>query len=157
MPASSPRAQEVFSFADGLSTIGRADLASFNLILDENTPNTTTFGLADLTSFAASIGPGPTMTSLALETQAVQGSNQTTYPREFTVSSLDPPDASTHFVIFGVPFFWTSGTVTITSVTVPEPSSLTLAVLGTLIVAGGWSARRRQFFGCDEHREEHVP
>ncbi len=132
-----------FSFATGLSTVGLANLASFNFILNENTPNTTTFGLADLTSFSASVGPGPTLTSLALQTDAVQGSNQTTYPREFTISSLNPPDASTHYVFLGFPFFWTSGPVTINAVTVPEPSTLTLAVLGALIVAGGRSCRRK--------------
>jgi hypothetical protein len=132
-----------FSFASGLATVGLADLASFNFVLEENTPNTTTFGLADLTSFSAAVGPGPTLTSLALQTDAVQGSNQTTYPREFTISSLDPGGASSQYVFLGLPFFWTSGTVTITSVSLPEPSSLTLAVVGAVIVAGGWSRRRK--------------
>ncbi len=131
-----------FSFADGLTTVDRGDLASFNLILNENTPNTTTFGLADLSSLSASVGPGPTLTSLSLATDAVQGSNNTTYPREFTVSSLDPALATSYFVILGEPIFWTGGVVTITGVSVPEPSSFTLAILGALIVAGGCARHR---------------
>ena len=83
----------------------------------------------------------PTLTSLALATRAVQGSDPTTYPREFTVSSLNPPDATTYYVFLGVPIYWTGGSVTITSV--PEPSTLTLAALGVLIVAGVRSRRRR--------------
>ena len=48
-------------------------------------------------------------------------------------------------MIFGIPFFWTSGNITITAVTVPEPSRLSLDVLGigTVIVAHGWSRRRK--------------
>jgi hypothetical protein len=84
-----------FSFADGLSTVGLADLASFDFTLEENTPNTVAFGLADVTSFSASVGPGPTRSSLALGTGPVQGSVQGTYPREFDVSSLDSGGAST--------------------------------------------------------------
>jgi PEP-CTERM motif len=134
-----------FSFADGLSTVGKSDLTSFHFDLEENTPNTTIFGLKDLKSFSATVGPGPTLTSLALDTYATEGPDPTSYPREFTISSLEPPDAETHVVIFGFPLFWTSGTITIISVTAPEPSSLTLAILGigVVIVAGGWSRRRK--------------
>jgi hypothetical protein len=134
-----------FSFADGLSTVGLADLTSFHLDLEENTPNTTIFSLKDLKSFSATVGPGPSLTSLALDTLATQGPDPTSYPREFTISSLNPPDAETHVVILGFPLFWTSGTVTITAVTAPEPSRLTLTVIGigTVIVARGWSRRRK--------------
>jgi hypothetical protein len=134
-----------FSFADGIATVGLTDLTSFDFSLTENTPNTVTFGLADLTSFSATVGPGPSLTSLALDTRAVQGPDPTSYPREFTISSLNPPDAETHVVVLGFPIFWTSGTVTITAVTVPEPSSFTLAVLGVgaLIAAGGSSRLRK--------------
>lgn len=132
-----------FSFAGGLTTVGLADLTSFNFTLDETTPNTATFGLADLTSFSAAVGDGPTPTSLALMTGPVQGTNQETEPREFAVSSLSPQGASTSFVLLGFPFSLTEGTVTITSA-VPEPSSLTLAALGALVVAGGWSRRSRR-------------
>ena len=44
-----------FSFADGLSTVGLTDLSSFTVTLDENTPNTVTFGLADLKDFSATL------------------------------------------------------------------------------------------------------
>jgi hypothetical protein len=134
-----------FSFANGLSTVGLADLTSFTFNMEENTPNTATFGLADLTSFSASLGAGPTLTSLALETDSVQGSNPETEPRRFAVSSLNAGDAFTYYVFIGFSFSLTSGTVTITSVrptTVPEPSSVVLAVLGTLVAAGGWAGGR---------------
>jgi hypothetical protein len=134
-----------FSFADGLSTVGLPDLTSFHLDLEENTPNTTIFGLSDLKSFSATLGPGRLLTNLALDTFATQGPDPTSYPREFTISSLNPPDAETHVVVLGFPLFWTSGTITITGITVPEPSSLTLAVVGIggVIVASGWARRRR--------------
>jgi hypothetical protein len=134
-----------FSFADGLTTVGLSDVTSFHLDLEENTPNTTIYGLSDLKSFSATLGPGPSLTSLSLDTYPTQGPDPTSYRREFTISSLHPPDAGTQIVVLGFPLFWTSGTVTITAVTVPEPSSLTLAVLGAcaLIVASGWSRRWR--------------
>lgn len=136
-----------FSFSGGLSTVGLADLTSFSFTLNENTPNTATFSLADLTSFSASVGVGPTLTGLALATGPVQGSNPETYPREFVISSLDPGNASTYYYVdfLGQPFSLTAGSVTITSIvtsSVPEPSSLSLAVLCALLVAGGWSRRR---------------
>jgi hypothetical protein len=133
-----------FAFADGLSTLSLADLTSFDFTLSENTPNTAIFGLSDLTSFSASIGPGPTLTSLALATSSVQGSNPETYPREFDIASLS--DMTTYADIYSFQYFLTSGTVTITSIVttpVPEPSTFTLAVLGALIVASGWCRRRQ--------------
>ncbi len=137
-----------FSFSGGLATVGLADLTSFNFTLDENTPNTTLFSLANLTSFSASVGVVPTLTSLALATGPVQGSNPETYPREFLISSLDPGSASTSYYIdfLEQSFSLTAGSVTITSIvtsSVPEPSSLSLAAFGALLVAGGWSRRRK--------------
>lgn len=132
-----------FSFADGLTTVGLADLTAFAFTLDENTPNTATFGLPDLTSFAAEVGPGPTLTSLALATDAVQGTNPQTWPREFTVSSLDPDGAATRVVILGVSLEQTTGTVTITpAATAPGPSAAALAAVGTLVAAAGRAGRR---------------
>jgi MYXO-CTERM domain-containing protein len=148
-----------FSFASGLSTVGLSDLTSFAFSLEENNPptplNIANFGLTDLTSFSASVGPGETLTSLTLQTSAVQGSDQTTYPREFSISSLNPPSAFTHLDFFGFSVFLTSGTVTISSVSVPEPSTFTLAVLGALIVAGGWFRRRRAGAVCGRFSVDH--
>lgn len=142
MRGSCPPEPGSFAFAGGLSTVGLADLTSFDFTLNETTPNTATFGLADLTSFSASVGAGPTLTSLTLATGPVQGTNQETYPREFTISSLDPGNADTYFYVgfLGQSFSLTTGSVSITSIVttpVPEPSTFTLAVLGTLMVAGG--------------------
>ena len=136
-----------FSFASGLSTVGLADLKSFTFTMEESTTNdpdsnTITFGLADLSSFSASVDPGPNLTSLALATDPVQGSSYGSYPREFTISSLNPPDASTYLDFHGLSIFLTSGTIT-TTLSVPEPSTFILAVLGALFVAGGWSRHRK--------------
>ena len=149
-----------FSFAGSLPGVGLGNLTSFSFTPNEmlvnekrTTSNTVQYGLADLNSFTASVGPGPTLTSLALDTHGVVGSEQGSYAREFTVSSLTPPSAGTHLIILGFPIFLTSGTVTIDSVTtVPEPSSFTLAVLGALFVAGGWSRRRKATKGPPDER-----
>ena len=133
-----------FSFAGGLSFVGLKDLTSFTFTLNENTPDTTTFGLSDLTSFSASVGPGPSLASLALATNTVQGSNQETEPREFIVSSLSSGGAATDYYFFFQSFSLTSGTVTINSVTTaPEPSTFSLAGFGTLSVAAGCRCRRK--------------
>ena len=139
-----------FSFADGLSAVGLTDLTSFDFTLNENTPNTATFGLSELTSFSASVGPGSTLTNLALATSSVQGSNQDTFPRGFVISSLSSGGASSSFEILGVSFQLTDGTATINSVTttVPEPSAFTLVVLGALIIAGGCFRRRNARAVC---------
>ncbi|QEH32055.1 hypothetical protein OJF2_05240 [Aquisphaera giovannonii] len=132
-----------FAFAEGLTTIGLADLTSFHFVLDENTPNTATFGLADLSSFSASMGPGLTLTGLSLGTDAVQGDNPSTEPREFDVASLDPSGASTSYRIVIVSFQQTVGTVTITSVAVPEPSTIALVASGAPLAFLGIRSRRR--------------
>jgi hypothetical protein len=136
-----------FSFAERLSSIGLSDLSSFNFTLNENTPDTTTFGLSDLTSFSAFVSSGPSLTVLALVTDPVQGSNQETEPREFGVSSLSPGGAYSNFLIHFLDesFQLTTGSVTINSIgpnSVPEPSTFTPAVVGAQIVLGAWSRRR---------------
>ena len=136
-----------FSFDSSLPGVGLGNLTSFSFTMNEsgvNIPaNTVNYGMADLVSFTASIGPDLTVTALTLDTRGVVGSEPESYAREFTVSSLSPPLGFTHYVIFGVPIFATSGTVTINSVTVPEPTSFTLAVLGAVITLGGWSCCRK--------------
>ena len=131
-----------------LTPRGRRPASLFwgNCAICSDITNTATFGLPDLKSLSASVGPGPTLTSLALETGFVQGSEIPSQPRAFAVSSLNSGDASTSFELLDLSFSLTDGSVTITSVTtvVPEPSSFTLSVLGTLIVAGGWSRRRAE-------------
>jgi len=92
---------ENISFANGLSTVGLGDITSFNFNLEETTNNSVTFGLAGLTSLSASVGPGLTRTSLAIETRAVQDTGQGTHPREFATSSLGPGDATTLYEFIG--------------------------------------------------------
>jgi hypothetical protein len=136
-----------FSFPTGLSGVGQGNLTSFTFTMTETQSplpgiNTVTFGLSDLTSFSASLGPDGTVTGLSLTTGPVEGSDTTTYPRLFVISSLGTGNASTLWDFHGLTFGLTSGTATITAVAVPEPSSLVLAVAGGLIVAAGWSRRR---------------
>jgi hypothetical protein len=136
-----------FSFAEGLSSVGLADLSSFNFTLNENTPDTTTFGLSDLKSFTAFVSSGPSLTVLSLAIGPVQGSNQETEPREFGVSSLSPGGAESRFFVHFLDesFQLTPGTATINSIgpnSVPEPSTFTPTAMGALIVLGAWSHRR---------------
>jgi hypothetical protein len=140
-----------FSFSSSLPGVGQGNLTSFSFTLNEQLENeggpdnTVVYGLNDLASFSASVGPGLSLTALSLDTKGVVGSEQGSYAREFTVSSLDPPAGSTHFLVLGFPIFLTSGTVTINSVinSVPEPSTFTLAVLAAVIVGCCWSGRRK--------------
>ena len=137
-----------FSSADDLSTVGLADLTSFSFSMEEtaqNSPsNSVTFGLTDLKDFSATLGAGPSLTSLSLDTGPVQGTDNQTEPRGFSVSALGDGGASTSYYlsIFG-PFELTAGTVTITSVVVPEPPAITLAALALLMIAGGQPLRRK--------------
>jgi hypothetical protein len=128
-----------FSFTNVFPGVGQGNLKSFNFTMTETQnplpeTNTVTYGLSDLTSFTATLGPGLTLTSLSLMTGPVEGSDTTTYPRLFIISSLSPTFASTELYFHGLTFGLTSGIVTIDSV-VPEPSSFVLAVLGALTVA----------------------
>jgi hypothetical protein len=71
-----------FSFVSSLPGVGLGNLTSFSFTLNEqlvneNGPsNTVEYVLKDLVSFSASVGPGPTLTALALDTQGVVGSEQ---------------------------------------------------------------------------------
>ena len=116
-------------------------------------PATFTYALADLTSFSASVGAGPTLTGLSLTTDFVNPTTGPlgTLPESFTVTSLGTGGASISqkldlfgHVQIGV---ITTGTVTITSPTsavVPEPSSLVGGTLGAALALGyGWCRRRR--------------
>jgi hypothetical protein len=132
-----------FSFTNVFPGVGQGNLTSFHFTMTETQQplpgiNTVTYGLTDLTSFTATLGPRLTLTGLSLTTGPVEGSDTTTYPRLFVISSLTPGNASTLWDFHGLTFGLTSGTATITSI-VPEPPSFVLAVLGALIVAGGWS------------------
>ncbi len=135
-----------FSFADGLENLGLSDLKTFSFTLDESENNmiinTVTFGLTDLASFSAFVDPTWTVTVMGLSTDAVQGSDPTTYKRELGISSLDVSGASTYFDLLGIGFQMTAGTASIISV-VPEPSGLALAGVGAAIIAGRLWRRRR--------------
>src|SRR5262249_12971278 len=64
-----------FSFASTLTSVNLSDLASFNFSIQTDEPPSLTgeftFGLSDLSSFSATVGPGPTLTSLSLTTNFV--------------------------------------------------------------------------------------
>ena len=80
-----------FSFADGLSTVGLADLVSFDLTLQETPSNSMTFGLGGRhRAFQATIGPGPSLSSLSLDAGPAPASvEDDPWPRDFDVSSAD--------------------------------------------------------------------
>jgi hypothetical protein len=131
-----------FTFADGLSTITLADLTAFSFSQSTNFGDpvvpTFTYGLGNLTAFAATVGPGSTLTSLSLTTGNVIGNPPTNaqgmhfQPQAFQVTSLATGAASTFNAIGGGPF--TTGTAAqATPAAVPAPPTLTLAGLAGLI------------------------
>ena len=100
MPASSPPAPGAFSFDSSLSTVGLGDLASFDFALEENTPNTVMFGLTDLTSFSASVGPGPTLSSLSLTDRPGPGLGPGDIPQRVHHLVARPSRWRLHILIF---------------------------------------------------------
>jgi hypothetical protein len=141
-----------FQFADGLSTLGKSDLTSFSFTQTVDTKegrnvkeSTVTYGLSDLTSFSATIGSGPEVTSLSLQTKALSGEGYTAI-YAFNISNLGPGGAETTLKLGIVE---DTGAVSITSITssspaVPEPSSAILAAFGTVALgAYGWCRNRR--------------
>jgi len=145
-----------FSFAGNLTTVNLSDLSSFDLslqLVDKATSppaqGTYTYGLSDLTSFAATVGSGPTLTSLSLATEFVSVTNETgpghLSDESFNITSLGTGDAGTANPIESA----TAGTVTISSISqttaVPEPSTAVVAAFSAVaLLAYGWSRDRRE-------------
>jgi hypothetical protein len=134
-----------FSFADGLTKVTLADLTAFSFSQSTNFGDsvvpTFTYGLGNLTAFAATVGPGSTLTGLSLTTGLVvpnppTDSHGTPFLTEsFQVTSLATGGASTSNP--GVIF--TTGTVT---QGVPAPPTLLLGLVGAG-VTGVARLRRR--------------
>jgi hypothetical protein len=129
-----------FTFADGLSTVTLADLTAFSFSQSTNFGDpvmpTFTYGLGNLTAFAATVSPGPTLTSLSLTTGNVfpnpahDSQGRTFAPEAFQVVSLATGGAGT----VSPGGIVTVGTVTQAPVAaVPAPPTLTLAGLAGLI------------------------
>jgi hypothetical protein len=146
-----------FSFADGLTTVGLADLTSFDFVLHDDatgagTSSEYSFGLGDLTSFSAALSAGPTLASLSLGTGFVDGSNPAFSPQSFTVASLAPDGASTSSILVLPPpeapiiSLATTGSLTVAGITTgpaaPEPASLAMGVVASLVGLG--IVRRRR-------------
>jgi hypothetical protein len=135
-----------FSFADGLTKVTLADLTAFSFSQSTIFPGepvvpTFTYGLGNLTAFAATVGPGSTLTGLSLTTGLVvpnppNNSQGTPFLSEsFQVTSLATGGASTSNP--GVIF--TTGTVT---QGVPAPPTLLLGLVGAGVT--GFARLRRR-------------
>jgi len=137
-----------FAFDDSRTSLTLGDLTEFGytqtvLAIIGGRPQQSlfTFGLADLTSFSATLGPGGVPTSLALTTGLVPATNPAFVPETFVVDSLVPDGAAT-FNPLGLRL--TTGTVTIFPATpVPEPSTFALGGIGGLLALGYTWHRRK--------------
>lgn len=127
-----------FSFMNGLSQVGLADLNSFNLTLiadyGDSVKPSFSFSLSDLTAFDATLDQSLLLTSLSLSTNKVFSVPQTNSagaffaPQSFHVTAIDTAGGA--FTTSNGFDMSSTGTITqSTSVTVPEPSTLSLLSL----------------------------
>jgi hypothetical protein len=138
-----------FSFADGLTKVTLADLTAFSFSQSTNFGDlivpTFTYGLGNLISFTATIGPGSALTDLSLLTgtalpNPLKDSHGTRFASEFfQVFSLATNGAKTSSTTEN----FTAGTVTqAAAAAVPAPPTLLLGLVGAG-VTGVARLRRR--------------
>ena len=129
-----------FTFAGSPSSISLGNLTSFTftdtLVDDTDTPSFT-YGLGNLTSFAATLS-GTTLQTLSLQTGFVNASLPGFFQESFTITSLNTNGATTHSTFDDEIFLTSTGTVTASVIppAVPEPSSIALLGTGVLGLAG---------------------
>lgn len=127
-----------FSFTNGLSQVGLADLNSFNLTLiadyGDSVKPSFSFSFSDLTAFSATLDQNLLLTSLNLSTNNVfsipltNSSGAFFAPQSFHVTAIDTTGGA--FTTSNGFDMSSTGIVTqSTSATVPEPSTLSLLSL----------------------------
>jgi len=134
-----------FSFAAGMTSLTLANLRSFSAVDSVSATQggvsargTFTYGLADLLTFSATVGPDDRLDALSLTTRPVASTNPFFFPETFVVNSLQPNGAGTYNFI-GQQL--TRGTVA--TAAVPEPSGLLLSGFAAAALGALSLARRR--------------
>ena len=139
-----------FSFDDASNPAGLSALQSFSITISRtnNLGNhaSFTYALGNVTSFAATFGPGGVLTALTLGTGTVNvnpGSDGY-LPAKFQITSL-----TTGKMVNNAGSTITSGSVSLTNTTpavasVPEPAGLSLLISGGAALGTFVAARRRR-------------